>query len=95
MNTQVLKYSEYKISQALYLQIENNKRTNLGTNSEQYFLSRYTEYLNICGAEQKKIKYIRFLSKKINAYNMSFSEPNHKYKEWIAYKIDWIVDRLI
>lgn len=67
----ILKYTEYKISQALWLQIEDAKRTNMGTNTDQFCIIMYMNYLGLCGFNDTDIlgKVYSYL-KKLDNYHL-------------------------
>lgn len=54
MKAEILKYSEYKIAHALWIQTQVKERTNIGFNTDQLCLELYSEYLKICGVKNSK-----------------------------------------
>lgn len=67
----ILKYTEYKIAQALWLQVENDKRTNMGANCDQFCMRMYMYYLSICGVKDESLyEKIMAYDKKLNDYHL-------------------------
>ena len=91
----VLKYTEYKKQQALWLQIQNEKRTNRGTNAEQFCINCYLSYLNLIGFINEKI-YNKIISyrEKIGTYYLDEVDEK-KYDKKIAENINQLMDDLI
>ena len=94
-----LKYTEYKHLQALWLQAENEKRIDRGTNIEQFCIKKYWGYLRLIGYENEEVnEKIMFYLKAIGTYHLtgggSFFDYGHYDKE-IADNIDVIMDKIL
>ena len=88
----ILKYKYYKIQNAIWLQQTDDKRTNYGTNSEQYFLECYREYLRICEANNNYVKKVNDTIYKIN-YGGEFSKGGKEnYNNKIAENLSKYLD---
>lgn len=91
----VLKYTDYKKQQALWLQVENGKRTNAGTNTEQFCINCYLSYLKLIGFKNEKI-YNKIISyrEKIGTFFLDDLDKK-KYDKKIAENINRLMDDLI
>ena len=94
----VLKYTEYKKEQALWIQRKNEKRTDRGTNTEQFCIKCYWSYLNLIGHEKKETyermkKYID----NIGTYHLTTGDNfyNNGYDEEIAENINELMDQVL
>jgi hypothetical protein len=94
----VLKYTEYKKQQALWLQRENEKRTNRGTNTEQFCIQCYCRYLHLIGFKNQNVfKKIETYIKNIGTYHITTRNEfyNDGYDENVAKNIDKLMDEII
>lgn len=97
-NSSVLKYTEYKKKQALWLQVEDKKRKNKGTNSEQFYIQCYLEYLNIIRwHNDETIIKIGTYFRQIGTYHIEtgIESWNRGYDEKVANNIDELMDSVL
>jgi hypothetical protein len=95
--SKILKYTEYKKQQSLWLQIEDEKRTNFGTNTEQFCIDKYYDYLCLIGFKNEDIfsKILKY-RKNIGTYHMVAGEfYNDGYNSEVASNINELMDSLI
>jgi hypothetical protein len=94
----ILKYTDYKKEQSLWLQRENLKRTDRGTNTEQFCIECYCSYLKLIGYENKNadLKVVKYLNN-IGTYHITTGMEcfNHGYDKEIADNINYHMDRLL
>lgn len=89
-----LKYTDYKIKQALWLQIQDNLRTNRGHSLEQFCIEKYLYYLSLCGKYDDLIfKAIRSVQMRINYWNWNM-KPDPMFDADIESEVGKIVDYL-
>jgi len=94
----LLKYTEYKKQQALWLQRENSKRTNRGNNTEQFCIQCYWSYLNLIGFEkQSTFEKIKTYIDKIGTYHLQTGDDfyNDGYDENVARNINKFMDEVL
>jgi len=91
----ILKYSDYKINQALWLQKTDSKRTNYGTTSEQFFIECYLKYLQICGIKDGELftKIYSDILLKINS-DKSFGAKSTEFNKEVLENINDLMDNL-
>jgi len=91
----VLKYTDYKINQALWLQKTDSKRTNYGTTSEQYFIECYLNYLKICGVKNDELfsKINSDILLRINS-DKSFGAKSTEFSREVLENINILMDNL-
>lgn len=97
-SSMVLKYTDYKKEQALWIQRQNEKRNDKGINTEQFCIKCYLSYLNLIGYEnkntyQKMNKYID----NIGTYHIITGDDfyNKGYDEKIADNINELMDKVM
>ena len=94
----VLKYTDYKIEQALWIQKQNEKRTNRGTNTEQFCIECYWYYLNLIGYEKTETynKMEKYLNN-IGTYHLTTGDDfyNRGYDKKIADNINELMDKVL
>ena len=94
----ILKYTDYKKEQALWIQRQNEKRTNRGTNTEQFCIECYWSYLNLIGYEKAETyeKMKQYLDN-IGTYHLSTGDEfwNKGYDEKIAKNINELMDKVL
>jgi hypothetical protein len=89
----ILKYSEYKIKQGLWLQIEYRNRTWTGANKEQYSIFNYIDYLEIVGFKDKEvIKKMKGYSDRIATW---FDYEREKFDKNVSENINKLMDELL
>jgi len=93
MKAEILKYSEYKIAHALWIQTQVKERTNIGFNTDQLCLELYSEYLKICGVKNSKFyKTIKELQEMVNSFSTFGTIGFEKYDERVAKDIDFLMN---
>jgi hypothetical protein len=93
---EILKYTEYKKQQALWLQVEDKKRTNKAVSTEQFCILSYVDYLKIIGPIKTEV------ADKIQDYfnkisELDIIEPwkyNLKKDEYITENINQFMDKI-
>jgi len=98
MKNKLLKYTDYKIQQALWLQRENAKRTNLGTNLEQFCIQSYRCYLYLTGYNDENVfNKMREYEESIDTCDQYRDKERWLlvYKKEIADNINELMDSLI
>ena len=90
----ILLYSEYIVQQGLWLQRKDEKRTNYGTNSIQFFIDKYISYLWNCNVRGRLIGYISSYRKKVNISG-SFGEMDKAYSQEVEDNIVEIIDYMV
>lgn len=94
----VLKYTDYKKEQALWLQTQNAKRTNRGTNREQFCMQCYLSYLNLIGYDKTKTyEKIKQYIDNVGTYHLTTGDEfyNRGYDEKIAGNINELMDKVL
>lgn len=87
-----LKYSDYKIQQGLYLQIEHRKYYEIEKNEEIFCMRMYAQYLSIIGFDNSKIfEYIPMI-KKPNVY--SDGSPDDPFNKEVENNIVELMDNI-
>jgi hypothetical protein len=98
MENNILKYTDYKKQQALWLQREDEKRTNWGTNTEQFCIQCYSSYLRLIGYNNDAVfSKINEYIKNIGTYHIATNKEfyNTGYDEKVAENIEELMDSLI
>ena len=94
----VLKYTDYKKEQALWIQRQNEKRTDRGTNTEQFCIKCYWSYLNLIGYKKTETyeKMKQYLDN-IGTYHLSTGDDfyNRGYDKKIADNINELMDKVL
>jgi hypothetical protein len=94
----ILKYTEYKTKQALWIQIENSKRTNKGTNTEQFCIECYWDYLKLIGFKIESVfEKMQNYHNAIGTYHLEVEDEfyNKGYDENIAKNINKLMDQIL
>lgn len=98
MENNILKYTDYKKQQALWLQREDEKRTNRGTNTEQFCIQCYKSYLHLIGFDNTKVfSNINRYINNIGTYHITTRDEfyNKGYDEKVAKNINELMDALL
>jgi len=94
----ILKYTDYKKEQALWLQRQNEKRTDRGTNTEQFCIKCYWSYLNLIGYEKAETyeKMKQYLDN-IGTYHLTTGDEfyNRGYDKKIADNIKELMNKVL
>jgi hypothetical protein len=94
----LLKYTEYKKQQALWIQREDAKRTNRGVNTEQFCIQCYWGYLNLIGFENEStFKKMKTYLDNIGTYHIQTGDDfyNRGYNENVAKNINQLMDEVL
>ena len=98
IGSRVLKYTDYKREQALWIQIQDQKRTNRGTNTEQFCIECYWAYIKLIGYKKNETynKMKQYLDN-IGTYHLDTGNDfyNRGYDKKIAENIDELMDMVI
>lgn len=87
-----LKYSEYKIQNGLYLQIEYRKYYEIENDEQIFCMKMYAQYLSIIGYDNSKIfEYIPMI-KKTNYY--CEGSPDNPFNKDVANNIVELMDNI-
>jgi len=91
----ILKYTDYKMNQAIWLQQKDSKRTNYGTTSEQFFIECYLGYLTICGFKDQKVisNIFNNILMKINS-DKSFGSKGNEFKKEVRENVNELMNNL-
>lgn len=94
----ILKYTDYKKKQALWIQRQNEKRTDRGTNTEQFCIKCYWSYLNLIGYEKTETyEKMRNYLNKIGTYHLTTGDEfyNKGYDDKISDNINELMDKVL
>ena len=95
VNSSILKYTEYKNKQALWLQQDFKNHYNKYHNIEQFCILSYLDYLQIAGYDNKEnIHKINNYLEVINTHPY-MNTVHNKYNKEIAYNINTLIDNVI
>jgi hypothetical protein len=94
----ILLYTQYKKKQALWLQSEDSKRTNRATNTEQFCIQCYRNYLRLIGFKKEStFDKIQTYIRSIGNYHLVTGNDmyNNGYNEKIAENINKLMDEIL
>lgn len=91
----ILLYSEYIVKQALWLQIKDEERTNFGTNSTQFYIEKYIQYLIKCNVNNNLPRYIHSYLLKLNSYGNFGKGKIEDFSKEVQNNIVEIIDYMV
>ena len=94
----ILKYTDYKKEQALWIQRQNEKRNNRGANTEQFCIQCYWSYLNLIGYKKTETyEIMKQYLKNIGTYHLTTGNDFYDdgYDEKIAENINELMDKVL